>query len=389
MPRERIGLQDHRDRGSVTIAVLAVVIILFALAAGVTQLSTVTMRAGVENDLNMRVFYLADSGAQVANSMIQASDGTIPSTTFVETLNGGTVSVNVAADALGYIVTSTATLKGEQGIVEMRVKVTNSGFAMQGAAEVIVDPGVRIKEDAPLPVGILGTSKISGMDHAVDGTLLVNQTGATRGLAVTPVPGGIDWTITQDVGATLEGSPTVSTNQANDQSEHINALLAYSKVNADVTITGPATLGDIHTGSYGTALVPKLVYVRMGEEQTLTLGQGFTGYGTLFIDIEESEDAPALVMQNTASWHGPVIVRWRDEAEVDGSSLIIFRDSAKVIGGVTIHLSGEEVDIDGLGNIMETSMAAQILYSSATMGSAPGFSAISPRILEVVSYRSL
>ena len=386
---ERIDRACQRDRGSITISVLAIVIVLFALAAGVTQLSTVAIRASATSNLDMRLFYLADSGAQIGNAIVRANPSINGNNNFEESIGGGTLDLNIKSQgANGITVTSTGTIDGQQKTIEMVIKVNNDGYQPQGAGEMIVDNGVEL-EGGGLPIELRDTSTISGQDHAADGTLLAGQSGATHGLAMTDTPGSMDFSVSQAGGATLEGTPAATMNEAANQRKTIQTLRSYARYNADISLSGSRTLNDTHTGSYGTALAPVLVYVRLGEENTLTLSQGFSGYGTLFIDVREAEEYTSLRLMDTASWHGPVVVNFRGEAEIEGGAAIKLEGSSSIIGGLMVNLTGEEVEIEDNGKLLRTSGTASLLYSSEATSFAPGFSDIGTTTVEIVSYRSL
>ncbi len=377
--------QVIRNRGAVFVSALLVLVFVAVLAAGLSQVSVVNLRASTESNDRMRVFYLADSGAHIGHFQVEAAAGTIADTSFTETIGGETVNVTITNVGAGLLeVSSTATLGGDPVNVKMAIEVISS-FAMKGGVETHFDSGVEL-EGSAIPVTIGGTATISGLDHDDTGALKADQTAATMGLAMNIVPGGKDWSVTQDVGATLEGVPTPTTNSAETQSAIMTALRDYVKGNADIKISGSKTLGDAHTGSYGTALDPKLVYVKLGEEETLTMQQGFTGYGTLVINIKDAEFNPALNMLNTSKWYGPILIVFRNEAEVDGGTLINLQDDASIVGGLMLHFTGEEIELDGGGEVLSATGNSSILYSSDLVNTAPGITSVTTGTTQVVSY---
>ena len=360
---------------------------LFAVAAALTMLTTANLKASTESKRVMNAFYLADSGAQIGNSLVRSAGGTLASTSFTEALAGGTVTVQITDLGGGlYQIQSAASYRGEQSTVEMQVSFDSSGFSLASGVQLSVDPGVEVEDG--LPVALNGLSKISGLDHAADGTPLADQSGAVLGLGVNTLPENAGFQTTVAAGAVLEGAPSGTTTSAPNETNVLRALEKYTKDNADVFVSGTTALGSAATGLYGTAATPALVYVDLGTNQMLTMNETFSGYGTMLIKTSRNDNTSALTMAASARWHGLIAISVRGELEVDGGSLVRLQNDARIVGGMTLLVrSGGEIEFEGTGKLLEVSENASVLYSSALVSATPGISTTTSSNVKTVSYR--
>jgi hypothetical protein len=389
----RRGLDERntRDRGAVFVYVLICLSVLLGLSAGAGALSVVEQRASAESRGQMAAYYLADSGAQIGNFKIRAAGGVLGATTFTENLAYGTVSV--AVDPLApslYSVRSTATAGGLTEIVHVHLQCA-AGLALTGAVQINVHESVLVAT-SDLPVSVRDATAITGADHDAAGAALADQSDATFGIALSPVPGPVDVNPTVETmsGAILAGAPTATTNNAAGQADVLDSLVQLARNSADVTVTGGAVLGTAATGSYGTPADPVLAYVQLGANQTLTLREDFLGYGTLVVESSYQSSVEALQMGENSGWRGLVIVYFSGPAEVSGAQLIRLADSALIVGGLAIQMRGAGSNLTGAGQIIAmTAGSAAVRYSSALVAAAEGIAAVVGTSARVISYQRI
>lgn len=372
-----------REAGVVLPLLLLITIALFAAAGGVTMLTNAGLRASGSSNEQMQAFYAADSGFQLGSYMVRASGGTVPDTSFEESIGSSSATVSLAEQSPGiYEIRSTGT-SGEGTITAVGyIEVHVDTFKLAAATEMVFGNGVEL-EGAGVPVRLDGTSSISGVDHSPAGVPLADQSKAVYGLGMNTVPGNRNFSLSGT--GTVAGTPAARTNALENHGAQLQAIRDYAKKNADITINGSRTLGAAATGTYGTAAAPKVVYVNLGEEGTLTLQQTFTGYGTLVINVSEAEESVVLRMRDAAAWNGLVLVRLGGEAEIEGGSLIHMTQSAKIVGGLAMYFTGEEIEVEDGGRVLRLADSAKILTSSQLLASTPGLSGANATV-ELLAY---
>lgn len=374
-----------RQDGTAMIVVMILVILLFALAAAMTMTSMAGMRAEVESDTEMRAFYLAESGAQVAMAKLQSAGGIPGDTTFTENIAGGTVSVTVTRlDPEVYRITSSSVCSGHRSEVELHVAVRR-GFSIPGALSIMLSRGIEFR--APdIATSVLGSSRISGIDHAPDGSVLGDQSRAVPGLAVNALPGGKDFDLALSrIDPRILGHPVRIDSEADNVSAGLTDLRNYAREFADIKLVGSRVLGSADTGSYGTDAEPRLVYIRLLDDPSLELIQDFEGHGTLVVEADSAGSRNVLTLQDSASWYGMVLLYLTGSPEVPGGSLIRLKHDSKIVGAASIFLNTEEAEVRGVGKFIHASSDARVLYSSELIGETE--SLMSRPVVEVLSYR--
>lgn len=381
----------NREAGIAMVHVVMAVVFLLSLGASTTMLCTVGLRASGENNARMRAFYVADSGAQVANAQIRATSGvlTTSATSFSESIGDGVAEVDVVDLGDGiFEVTSAGSVGVETRTVVMHVEFTDV-FDMEGALQINFGSGIEV-EAATIDLDINASTEISGLDHDPTGVEIGDQTEATYGVAMTPIPGSVDTDIFVDVsnGADLEGSPETTSNEVTGQSEVFDDLITHARDNADVVVNGSTTLRNVDDGDYGTETDPVLVYVSLGDNETFEMRQNIHGWGTLVIDVDTATTDTALYMRDSTEWHGLVVVNFLGEAEINGGTLIELDNHAKIIGGLAVQFSGDNITFEGTGNVVELNTgSASILYSSEMLSSAVGIDQVVDSSARVIAYR--
>lgn len=377
-----MAIEARREAGSAMVVVMILMVFLLALAGAMTLTSTVGLRAARESDREMRAFYLADSGAQTGIAAVRASAGTADDSSSTDDIAGGTVSVAITRESPAlYKIRSDASYAGSARSVEVYIRFEGT-FDLPGGTTVMFSRGVAVRAST-VATAVLGNSVISGLDHAPDGTLLADQTDAIAGFAMNRVPGKRNFSV-DGGGPLVEGDPPIDNTAAN-MSAAIKSVRDYAKDYADVMLTGSRTLGTADTGSYGTLADPLLVYVRLEDNGTLTLGENFQGSGTLVVETDKATTASVLDMHDFALWQGLVVVYLRGGAEVTGGTLVRMSDDAKIIGGLTMFLNTKSTDIKGLGKFYHGSERAAILYSHELVSTAKGTGTVLSA--EVICYR--
>ncbi|MEE8142722.1 MAG: hypothetical protein V3T77_06450, partial [Planctomycetota bacterium] len=231
---------NPREQGSALAYAMICAVFLFALMGGVTEICLVDLKATHESKERVRAFYLADSGLQIGNALVRSTGTSLTATTLVEDMFGGTVTIDITPiSASLYRITSTAGLGSQQSSVEMVVRF-EADFVLEGAFEVAVGSGVDL-EGSDFPVEVRDTAVISGRDHTPSGTLKGVQDDATQGLALNSLAGSLDWDTNVDAGATLEGDPSSTINDAVDKSTILKALRDEARNNADISLSGSQT----------------------------------------------------------------------------------------------------------------------------------------------------
>ena len=364
------------------VVVMILMVLLLALAGAMTLTSTVGLRAGRESDREMRVFYLADSGAQIGIAAVRASGGTADDSSSTDDIAGGTVSVAITRESPSlYKIRSDASYAEATRSVEVYLRFEGT-FNLPGAATVMFSRGVAIRANT-IATAVLGNSVISGLDHALNGTLLADQTEAIAGFAMNRVPGKRSFSV-DGSSPLIQGDP-VTDDTAENMSAALKSVRDYAKDYADVMLTGSTTLGTADAGSYGTLADPVLVYVRLEDNGTLTLRENFQGSGTLVIQTDKATTASVLVMRNFAMWQGLVVVYLRGSAEVTGGTLVRMSDDSKIIGGLAMFLNTQSTEIKGLGKFYHGSERAAILYSHDLVSTAKGTGTVLSA--QVICYR--
>ena len=380
-------MKPRRDVGFALLAFLGLITVVAAATAAVGMLCVVESRAASEGDRRMRSFYLADTGAQIANALLTDSGGSLGSSNFQESLAGGSVDVDIVQNGMAYQVTSTGNYDGELQTVVMQVQFT-AAFDMEGAIQVNFGEGIEVTAGA-IPFSLSAASELSGMDHDADGNLLADQSNATYGLAMAPIPGALDVDVFVDIanGAELEGSPEATTSEAEGDVAVFNQLIVHARNNADIQVTGTSSWRNPDNGSYGTAADPQLVFVDLADGETLRMYQNFVGHGTLVISVGETTTAPALLMEDSTEWHGLVVIEFRGQAEVPGGGLVEMQNFAQIIGGLSVNFSGENTTFAGTGDVVDLSSGfPHILYSSELTNSASGVAQVVDYSSEVIAY---
>ncbi len=255
--------------------------------------------------------------------------------------------------------------------------------------ELVLGDGVEMRGDE-IFVDLRQTAKISGMDHSDSGELLDDQRNSVFGLAMNLLPGDVDFAISLFPNAILEGDPEATTNEAADKAAQLEALRDEAMNHAEVQVTGPVVLDNSANGQYGTAEDPKLIYVRLGRDETVEMRQNFVGYGTLVIDTEraDSDNAPTFTMRDSTEWHGVVMVYYRDRGRIrDGKPLVRLNNFAKLVGALVVFANGDRFRFDDPTLLLLTGNAS-ISYSSEWVSSGPGMDALegSEQIARLVSY---
>ena len=121
------------------------------------------------------------------------------------------------------------------------------------------------------------------------------------------------------------------------------------------------------------------------EQEVLTLTDD-PAHGPVTRDL--GDEWTALRLMDSASWNGLVLIQFRDEAEIEGGSLIRLTGSSRIIGGLALHFRGDEIEIEDNGKILTTEDTSSILYSSELLNGAPGTSAVvSGGSVNLLSYR--
>jgi len=364
------------------VVVMILMVFLLALAGAMTMTSTVGLKAARESDREMRVFYLADSGAQMGIAAVRASGGTAEDSSTTDNIAGGTVSVTITRESPTlYKIRSDASYVGSTRSVEVYLRFEGT-FDLPGAATVMFSRGVAVRANT-VATAVLGNSVISGLDHATSGTLLADQTKAIAGFAMNRVPGTRSFSV-DGSSPLIQGDPAID-NTADNMSAGLKSIRDYAKDYADVMLTGSTTLGTADAGSYGTLADPVLVYVRLEDNGTLTLRENFQGSGTLVIQTDKATAASVLVMRNFAMWQGLVVVYLRGGAEVTGGTLVRMSDDSKIIGGLAMFLNTQSTDIKGLGKFYHGSEKAAILYSHELVSTAKGTGTVLSA--QVICYR--
>ena|SRR2546426_7013973 len=379
---------EHRrgERGSGLAVILIIVTMLLGLSAALTLTSMVGVRAASDSEGGMRAFYLADTGAQIGIAKIRAANWTQGTTTFTESVASGSAIISITKPAFDlYQVRSTGTCGSYQKLVEVYVRYSG-GFSLDGAAAMTFGPGTEIKR-SDIPVNVGGGTTISGQDHDLTGALLAVQSEATYALAMNKVPGTVDFGISGT--GTVEGTPSGTTNNSSGQMSILTALRDNAASSADIVINGSKTLDNVSTGSYGTVLLPKLVYAKLMKDESIVMSESFTGYGTLVIEVQVTAmtDTTVLDMKNFATWNGLVMVYFRDKAKEKGDPLVRLANSARIVGGLSVFFNTNKVQISKSGAFLETSGTAGLLYSKAAIAVAPGVSILTEKSAEVTCYR--
>ncbi len=377
------------EDGSVLVYFLCVMLPLLAFAAGACLLSMVSQRAAGASADWARAFYLADSGAQIGNFLLRASNGTMAATSREESLGGGTTNIEIDTVSPSlYSVRSTGSISGASETVEMHVEFVSS-FDMDGAIQINFDEQVEVSAPEIL-LELRSSAAILGTDHDAAGAVSADQSDASYGIAMSPVPGNVGIEVRLDIagGAEVEGTPAQSTSSAPGQSEVFNALMDYARTNADVSISGGMTVTNADNGSYGTAAAPVLVYVDLEDNHTFLMRQNFVGYGTLVIEVGDVTEVPALYMEASTAWYGLVVVNFRGQAEIPGGALIEMENDALILGGLAMNFSGEDAHVTGDGLVFTAESGnPSVLYSSTILENAVGISEVVPKSARILSYR--
>jgi len=378
-------LRGHEQSGAGMLLVMILVTLLFAIAAAMTMTSMAGLRATVESDSEMRAFYLADSGAQVGIAMLRASGDTAGDSTFSEHIAGGTVGVEITKlNSSLYKIRSHSSYADHERTVEVFVAF-RSGLDLPGGLTVMFSRGVELTA-SEVATSLLGASRLSGMDHAPDGTLLSDQSKAIPGLAMNTVPGQREFDVTLGGGSgRVEGLPVPFDSAAPYIGPDLTALRDRAKDFADVEILGSKVLGSADSGLYGASGDQKLVYARLGQGESLEMRGDFQGHGTLVIESDRAEHDSVLKMGDLSTWHGLVLVYLTGAAEVQHGSLIRTKDESKIIGGLAMFLNTDGFEIKGLGKFYHGSTRASVLYSSQLISNAVGVEA--NRSARVIAYR--
>lgn len=381
--------RNPREEGSAFVYVLVCLVALLSLTAASSAITLTNQKATSESSRTMRATYLADTGAQIGSFLVRASIATMPATTWTETLCGGSVDIAVTpVTASLHRVESTGNFQGELAAVEIHIESIET-LNMEGALQVTFGDGVEV-EPATINFELHGAATVSGQDHDAYGNLIADQTEATYGVAMSPVPGAPTVDVYVDVsgGADLEGSPTPTANDVGAQSALVANLAAYAAANADVTIVGDATLNNASSGSFGTAASPVLTYVSLGDNEQLHVRQNFEGWGTLVIEVDRATTTTPVYMEDSIRWHGLVVVRFKGEADIPSSPLIELDNFAQIIGGLLVDFAAEGTTFSGDSPVFDAGNGnAGVYFSSEVLSIADGVDQAVAASVRVLSYR--
>lgn len=379
------------ERGSAIVYSLLIIVLLMGLASSSSMLVVQNQKTSSESLSRTDAFYLADSGAQIGNFLLRANNGTMSATTQTSSIGGGSATVAIEpVDPNLYRVVSVGASSDAQETVEMYVEFTDA-FDMEGAIQVSIGDSVEVAT-SEINMSLRASTLISGLDHDASGAILADQSEATYGVAMTPVPGavGLDIVVETTGGADLEGSPDPTTNMAEGDGEVFNELLSYARSNADITVTGSDLWNNGDLGNFGTPGAPLLTYVHLGDNETLEMRQNFVGHGTLVIEVDRATTDPSLYMSDSVQWYGLVVIHFKGDAEIPGGQLVHLDNYAMIIGGLSINFSGDDTQTVGSGLVYKaTTGNASVRYCSQLLKTAVGIPQVVDRSARVVSYRRL
>ncbi|MCA8959489.1 MAG: hypothetical protein KDC38_03200 [Planctomycetes bacterium] len=377
-----------REEGSAMILVVIILLLILGMSAAATSVTTTNQRAAGESTRAMRSYYLADTGAQIGNFMIRASNGSMAATTVTETLGGGNVAIGITPlSATLYEVSSVGTVQDQSTTIQLHVELT-SIFDMEGAIQVNFGDGVEVSA-SEISFQLNAASSISGLDHDASGTPLADQSNATYGIAMSPVPGNPDVDVFVDIsgGADLEGSPDGTTSDATGQSELFENLVVHARNNADIFLTGSQLFNNTSIGTYGTAANPVLLHVSLGDNEQLHMNQNFAGYGTLVIEVDNATSVSSLYMEDSTYWYGLVVIQFKGDADIPGGALIEFDNYATIVGGLAANFVGEGVTYTGAGDVIDLGNGnPHVLYSSDVLSNVEGVDQVVDISTKVISY---
>ena len=382
--------RSGRTSGAALVTAMALVAFIIMVSAALSALSASSLRSATRSDSWMRAFYLADSGAQIGNAMVRASGPSMPPTSFVEDIGGEVATVDVQPQSAGiYEIRSSATVQDQQLTVEILVEFIAASL-LDGSFQVNISNGVEVQGDT-VPVTLKGTVVVSGMNHSSDGALLADQTGAVNGMALNPVPGATEIDVEIDVASTpnvtLEGDPDALTNGAGNISGTLDTLLATAQTGADVFLSGPTVLDDAATGTLGTAAAPKLTYVSLGDNESLSLIGNFSGHGTLVVDVGRVDDVKVLDFVGSTSWHGLVYVHFRDVVNMQNRALVNMVGTSRIVGGLVTSFTGPSVNFGSKGQMLRVNGTVDLLYSSELVAASPAVPSVVEQSAKVASYK--
>ncbi len=355
-----------------------------ALAAGLSQLAVIGLSSKKGTKLRTETFYLADSGVAIGKARVRRAGNAAVGVTTIDSIAGGTIEIEIATLSEGvFRVRSTGTIGETEETVEALLKL-HDGFVPGGAVDMTLDLGAALAIDGA-SVTLLGSASISGMDHAADGFRFADQRDAIHGVAMNRVPGEVGLFTRIAPGATLEGVPDATTERADDRSATLDAVRRFARTNSDERIHGSRVLGDADTGSFGSPDEPVLVYAWLGPRDSLVLEEGFTGHGTLIVEVIAPGSESALVMRHSASWHGPILVHVDGQSGA-GESRVRLENDARIVGALLLHVNGAQTATRGSAHLVEARDGAAILFSHDRVTTARGFAAAAPQTVSVLSY---
>ena len=378
--------ERRRERGSAFLVTLGLMLVLMGFVSLLTVTSATGLKATNVTERSMRSFYLADAGAQVAIAKVRGSDGACGAQDFTESIAGGSCTVNITEPSSDlFRILSTGTFADISRQVEVYIQFVGA-FGFEGAVSFSASSSTHW-DAANIPIHVDAGTTISGAVHDASGALASDQSGATYGLASAALPDGEDFAVTGT--GTVNGSPSPTDNATTNRLADIAAIWTYAKSHADISVVGSKTLGASATGSYGTAASPKLTYVKLGSENLLTMDSTFSGYGTLVIEVNWSEQKKQLLMRDTAEWNGPVILYYREQVEIQGGTLVELQGSAKIVGALAFgfNTAAEHVQSDSAGTLVNLLGTSSVLYSPDLISTAPGTSVAAEKTASVLSYR--
>jgi len=378
-----------RQSGSTLVTVTTLIAILVAIGASASMLGFTSARSTGRSHTWMRTFYLADSGAQIGNARLRASDWDFSKgATLTEVIDCHEVDERIVQRSRDvYEITSISTIGEESSTVEMLVELIQSSL-LDGGIQVNVSNGVELKSDK-IPVRFTGTADISGQDHDEAGDK--NGGNAVRAITVNPVPGKTGVTVEIDVSATpnvtIEGEPQPISNDASNITGFIDQLGSTARNHADYSVWGSTTFSSNEDGRFGTEASPKTVYVNLGDNETLTLQGNFEGHGTLFVDVGKVNDTPVLTLDGTSRWTGLVVLHFRDTVSLTKRPLVDMVGTTDIVGGLVTSFAGSSVDFGNKGNLIHVVGTAGVRYSSKVVARSPGVEDVVERSVKLTSYR--
>lgn len=374
-PRRR----QSAERGAVAlVTVLLLLVVFLALAAVLTASTQTFQHATREDELRTKSEFAADSGAQLALSMIRSTQGTLASTNFDETLMNHEATVTVTKTPPSTYLIESVT---EMSRVEM-VVTTDGGFAGTAAVSVEIDQPTVMSGAPDFTVRLSSGGGVSGFDHDMTGSVFADQINGTYGFAVSH----------NNANAQLffDGS-TANTNGAIGQSDNfaphkggmIRSIVDHVRTNADHTLTGGRVLTGGDSGSFGTIADPVLVYCDASGDENYKLDSGFEGAGILVVENSGDDTLEELFDINIGGrWTGLVILYAKNaNPTMIDEPLADLAGSGAVRGHTAIYV--ETPDLNAADDLMVISGGTAVEYSKVAVDHALLAAGLSSGLLSI------